>query len=229
MRKVIFFIGIIVLMGCASQKKVKDVYMTSEEVAGYVDSLARIYYVDAKLNRNYLERHPLRFSEREKLKDAVVYASPISSYQRPADSLGVFRALPMNTDEDKAKVQRLADSISHATRYTHSMLEETEMLTDRHKLVYSLAFHRMDTSMELQKQRAVVIDLQSSDSIDVEMKNMCFSVLSNPPLVYALAFSIEFGGRKYVVHYLYDIRTFFNRGEDKFQKTKGCYVVKDDD
>ena len=204
---------------------VKDAYMTTDEVVRIVDSLAKTYYVDAKLNVDYLEKHPMKQSERKKLKEIIVYASPISSYHRPDDSLGVFRSLPVKTDEDRAKVRRLGDSISWSTVYTHCMMEEKEDLSDRYQLFYSLAFHRMNAGMELQRQKVVVIDRQTNDSIDVEMRDLKCCVLSNPPQVYALVFSVEFEGHVYVVHNLSDVRTLFNRKKDKLQKTKGCYVL----
>ena len=66
----------------------------------------------------------------------------------------------------------------------------------------------------------------SKDTTAVEIRHLRCNVLSNPPLIYAGVFDIVYKERTYIVHFLYDIRTYLNKSKHKFQSTQGCYLLE---
>ncbi len=91
------------ICGCTPRSVVKDPFLTAEEVTHEVDSLARIFFVDAKLNHGYLEKHPLRASQLGRLKQQIISVSPAFNNESDSCSMGVFRSLPLITEKDTAR------------------------------------------------------------------------------------------------------------------------------
>lgn len=100
------------------------------------------------------------------------------------------------------------------------------MLSDHELLKYNVVYHIKDGEMVITRTVADVTDTLSKDTTSVEISHLRCNVLSNPPLIYAGVFDIVYKERTYVVHFLYDIRTYLNKSKHKFQNTQGCYLLE---
>ena len=100
------------------------------------------------------------------------------------------------------------------------------MLSDHEQLKYNVVYQIKDGEMVITRTVADVTDTLSKDTTAVEIRHLRCNVLSNPPLIYAGVFDIVYKERTYIVHFLYDIRTYLNKSKNKFQSTQGCYLLE---
>lgn len=129
------------------------------------------------------------------------------------------------SDEENERLRK--DSILHSQFCNFLSYNADVQLTDRLKLFYGTTFYPIDTTdMKLSVSFAYVIDQVTNDSTKVEMKNHRFALLSNAPLVLVDIFEVEHDDHEYVVHELYDARTYFNSKEQKHQPTRDCYQIR---
>lgn len=226
-------IVLLVICGCTPRSAVKDPFLTTAEVTHKVDSLARIFYVDAKLNHDYLEKHPLRVSQLERLKQKVISISPAFNNENDSSSIGEFRSLPLITKKDTARMQELKDSVHENSVYDRCSFGDTICLSERYYLSYEAGFSRLDTDhMWGHPIYAYIVDNLTNDSVKADVSDLKYAKLSNAPLVFAFAFTFKYDGHTYIFHRIYDVRIDLNLNIKVFDnrprvchKTTACYKV----
>ena len=220
-------------VGCTPRSAVKDPYLTTAEVTHKVDSLARIFYVDAKLNHDYLEKHPLRVSEMKSLKQKIISTSPAFNNEKTSDSIGEFRSLPLVTGKDTARMQELKDSVHENSVYDRCSFGDTICLSERYYLSYEAGFSRLDTDhMWGHPIYAYIVDNLTNDSVKADVSDLKYAKLSNAPLVFAFAFTFKYDGHTYLFHRIYDVRIdlnlnlkVFDHRKRECHKSTACYKV----
>ena len=205
MKRIFFFLFAMcalagLLCSCVHKNMVSENYMTNDEVIKEVERLSELYLVDAKLNMDYLNRHPLLNADAGKLEDLFCLATPVYGKKYHEDSLGVFTARAIDTEEKRYRIDKMLDSLRETRIYSHTIIQEVEPLDERHELNYMLSLGDMDKAeMKLLRGTAFVLDKQTLEKEKLEMKDLSFKTLNNPPLVMALAFSVEYEGHIIVV------------------------------
>ena len=216
------------LFSCSSQKMIQEERINTTELKLFVDSLSELYLVDAKLNMDYLNRHPVLKSDMERIEDMIIKASDVYVVPKMViDSIGSFCSRPITTMEERQKIRALHDSLSWLKVYPMSILDGQEHLSERYDLNYSLAFNGMDVDkMKNIRKEAFVVNNESKDSTVVEITDLKFAMISKVPQIFAYVFTIDYGGHQYVIHRLYDIRSWSEKRAGKPNKTTGCYQIK---
>ena len=219
---------LLLLMGCTTKKLiVNDSHMTLDEVVYFTDSISKLYYVDSKLNLDYIKEHPISYTNRKKLEDKIIYASPVYNWVTVTDSIGEFRRITDFTEEQKHHIEVMKDSITYNRFCTHGGIMGSIELFEGHDLVYDIAYYQLRTEEPKVLHCDVkVVNKTANDTIRVEAKNHRFSVLSNPPLVLACVFEVDYGGHTFVFHEIKDIRTMSNKEKTEIQYTRECYQIK---
>ena len=202
-------IVLLVICGCTPRSAVKDPFLTTAEVTHKVDSLARIFYVDAKLNHDYLEKHPLRVSEMKSLKQKIISTSPAFNNEKTSDSIGEFRSLPLVTGKDTARIQELKDSVHENRMYDGCGFIDTIYLSEQHHLDYNVGFSHLDTDHAWGYVYAYIVDNLTNDSVKADVSDFKYAKLGNAPLVHAFTFSFMYDGHKYILHRMFDVRIDF--------------------
>ena len=76
-------------------------------------------------------------------------------------------------------------------------------------------------------KKAVVIDKQSNDSVNVDMKDLKCKLISNPPIVFAGTFDVHHQNQHYIIHFLQDMRTYINKKNGGMKVMQECHNVAD--
>ena len=130
-----------------------------------------------------------------------------------------------DSDAERKRLQK--DSILQNRKCNFFNYNADTQLNERFKLSYGSEFYPIDSmKMKLNVSFAFVIDKVTNDTTMVKMKNHRYALLSHVPLVIADVFEVEHDGHKYVIHELYDARTYFNSKEEKFQPLRDCYQIR---
>ena len=222
-QNIVLLIAFVAICSCTPRSVMKDPYMTTAEVTHKVDSLAKTFYVDAKLNQGYLEQHPLKVSEMEKLKKDIISSSPIYN-KSCSDSIGEFIAQPVTTEKDMARIKELKDSLLESHAYDGFDVIDTICLSDHYHLRYGVGFSCLDTDhIWVSPVTAYFVDNLTNDSIKTEVWDLVYARLGNAPLVFAFAFKFKHDGHTYVFHRMFDVRTDINLNSGK---SAACYRIK---
>ena len=115
-----------------------------------------------------------------------------------------------------------------ASKYSNQLnLGGSHELSERHVLNYEMFFRLTEDDMKMVWTKAAVVDKQTHDTTKVEVENLQYHLFSNPKVVCAGLFETEFQSERYIVHFMYDERTYFNAKYKKFQETGGCYKMSE--
>lgn len=215
-------------MGCSTKRSIiKDQYMSLDEVILFTDSISNNYYVDSRLNINYIKEHPISYSNRKKLEDKIYCASPIYNWITVSDSIGEFKRITNFTEEQKRRIEMMKDSISYNMSCSHGGINGSLELYEGHELIYDIAYYQLKTEdPQILHCDVSVVNKTTGDTIRVEAKNHRFHVLSNPPFILASVFDIEYEGHTFAFHEIKDVRTLNNKEKKKMQYTRGCYKIR---
>ncbi|MBQ8157424.1 MAG: hypothetical protein IJ081_00185 [Prevotella sp.] len=106
-------------------------------------------------------------------------------------------------------------------------IDGKQSLTDKQALNYYICFKDMDVNdMKVIKKEAYIVDKLTNDSTEINIQELKYAQISNSPLILAYVFSIDYEGHKYIIHQLYDIRSWSEKRAGKPNKTTGCYQIK---
>ena len=159
--------------------------------------------------------------------NAVALKAITSGTEQLEDTDKSYSISDVNNDSDKEHKRLQKDSIMH-NRFCNFLSYNADVpLTERFKLFYGSTFYPIDSvNLKLNVSFAFVIDNVTNDSTAIQMKNHRYALVSNAPLVLVDVFEVEHDGHEYVVHELYDARTYFNSKEEKNQPTRACYQIR---
>ena len=218
----------VLLSGWCFRVSAQEQYMSFEETVHRIDSICNTYYINYELNKDYLRQYPVLLSQWKALEGKIKSASPVWNWIPVSDSLGSFVGIKDVSKEQRRRIDEMRDSVGRSTVYNQGNLNGTFPLDDNHDLSYFIGFDRLDTpdKMVVRTCEIGVIDKTSQDTTWVKPLNHWYRRLSNPPVVYASVFDVEWDGHIYVVHEIFDVRTLFNRKKEEFQYTRACYQIK---
>lgn len=216
------------IVGCTTNKlMVKDQYMTLDEVIHFTDSISKKYYVDSKLNINYIKGHPILYSKRKNLEDKILYASPVGNWVTFTDSLGEFNRIPNLTIEQKNRIEVMKDSMANNMLCAFGGIMGKVALNKESELLYDIAYSQLNTENPIVLHCDVhIVNMATSDTIRVEAKNHRCQVISNPPLVFVSVFDVDYEGQTFVFHEIYDIRVQSSKNKTTKKFTRGIYQIK---
>lgn len=100
-------------------------------------------------------------------------------------------------------------------------------LNDRYKLFYLIDLSFDTKNIKAEWSKAYVVDKQTNDSVVVNMEHLRCALISNPPSIYAGVFDIKHQNQSYIVHFLFDPRTYINKTKGELKSTEKCYNVED--
>ena len=222
------FLLLMLLFGWTAKASAQEQYLTFDETVHRIDSICKTYFINYELNREYLRQHPVPLSKWKTLEGKITSASPVRNWVPVSDSLGSFVGIRDISKDQRKRIDEMTDSLICNQLWNRGTLEGTFPLDDSHDLSYFIVFDRIDTpdKMFVYNSEIGVIDKTSQDTTWVKPKNHWYRRLSNPPAVYASVFDVEWDGHTYVVHEIFDVRTMFNRKEEKTQHTRACYQIK---
>lgn len=228
MKKLIcFFTVALGIISCATRSVLVQRMMSQDEVTQAIDSLCRLYYVDAVMDTSYIKSHPIPVSEKRGLEDVVLRHSPlklgaedIAEYSWE-DSIGSFVKKRVEAEKDRIRIKDLRDSIfiSHPSSFFYSA---QPINIDNHEVNFCFSIHNMYPNKEkaqFQNHGAYIIDEERNDTTYLEVMNHRWSVLRNPPLVVYQVFDLEIDSCYYTVHLITDRRLmtsdYYNKNGDK--------------
>lgn len=222
-----FFTVALGIISCATRSVLVQRMMSQDEVTQAIDSLCRLYYVDAVMDTSYIKSHPIPVSEKRGLEDVVLRHSPlklgaedIAEYSWE-DSIGSFTMKLVETEKDRIRIKNLRDSIfiSHPSSFFFSA---QPINIDNHEVNFCFSIHNMYPNKEkaqFQNHGAYIIDEERNDTTYLEVMNHRWSVLRNPPLVVYQVFDLEIDSCYYTVHLITDRRLMtsdhYNKNGDK--------------
>ena len=159
--------------------------------------------------------------------NAVALKTIMLGAEQWGDADGSYNISDVKNDSVEEYKRLQKDSIMH-NRFCNFLSYNADVpLTERFKLFYGSTFYPIDsTKMNLNVSFAFVIDNVTNDSTKIKMKNHRYALLSNAPLVLVDVFEVEHDGHEYVIHELYDARTYFNSKEKKDQPTRDCHQIR---
>ena len=70
------------------------------------------------------------------------------------------------------------------------------------------------------------INKKTGEKTQVELKELSYGQLNKTPLVYAVAFWVEFEEHRYLIHGMHDVRIYHDKLEKKMAFTDGCYMIR---
>ena len=228
MKNSVLLLALLAISGWTVKASAQEQYLSFEETVHRIDSICSTYYINYELNKDYLRQHPVSLSQWKALEGKIKSASPVWNWIPVSDSLGSFVGIKDVSKEQRKRIDEMSDSVGRSTVYNQGNLNGTFPLDDNHDLSYFIGFDRLDTpdKMVVRTCEIGVIDKTSQDTTWVKPLNHWYRRLSNPPVVYASVFDVEWEGHVYVVHEIFDIRTLFNRKKEEFQYTRACYQIK---
>lgn len=101
-------------------------------------------------------------------------------------------------------------------------------LSELYDLGYNIGFYGLGSGkmkpLRNENFRADVINKQTNDSTKVEIIDLTYSLLTRKPLTYAFTFCVEYGGHRYLIHGMHDIRARYDKTQVPL--TTGCYMIK---
>ena len=211
-----------------STTSAQNIVMMQSETFQKIDSLCKAYFIHYRLNTDYLRRHPVKRSEWKRLENHITSASPVRNGIPIKDSLGCFEGIKDVGPNRLSRINEMKDSIRNCSVWNSGVLNGVFSLDADHDLSYFLCFDRLDSSdsITIRTQEIGIVNKNTNDTTWVEPKNHRFAKLSNPPLIYASVFDVEWNGHLYAVHEIFDIRTVFNRRNEVFQYTRSCYQIR---
>ena len=150
MKKLIcFFTVALGIISCATRSVLVQRMMSQDEVTQAIDSLCRLYYVDAVMDTSYIKSHPIPVSEKRGLEDVVLRHSPlklgaedIAEYSWE-DSIGSFVKKRVETEKDRIRIKDLRDSIFISHPFSFYFSAQDDVMIDNHKVGLYFSFHNM--------------------------------------------------------------------------------------
>ena len=116
---------------------------------------------------------------------------------------------------------------SDPSLYSFCGLHENIELSDRYTLNYNMDLNFDTENIKVLWKKAVVIDKQSNDSVNVDMKDLRCKLISNPPIVFAGTFDVHHQNQHYIIHFLQDMRTYINKKNGGMKVMQECHNVAD--
>lgn len=231
MKKLIcFFTVALGIVSCTPRSVLVQRMMPQDEVIQAIDSLCRLYYVDATMDTSYIRNHPIPVSEKRGLEDVVLRHSPLKLGAEDIveysweDSIGSFAMKLVETEKDRIRIKDLRDSIfiSHPSSFFFSA---QPVNIDNHEVNFIFSFHNMYPNKEqtqCHNHKAYIIDEEKNDTTYLDVKNHRWSVLRNPPLVVFQVFDLEIDSCYYTVYMITDRRLMT---DVDYQKHHGHFIT----
>lgn len=236
MKKLIcFFTVALGIVSCVPRSVLVKKMMSPDEVTQVIDSLCRLYYVNADMNTDYIRTRFIPESEKRGLENVVLRHSPlklgaenIAEYSWE-DSIGSFVEKRVETEKDKIRIKDLRDSIfiSHPSSFFFSA---QSVIIDNHEVNFAFSFHNMYPNKEqaqCQNHEACIIDNERNDTTYLEVMNHRWSIMRNPPLVVFQVFDLKIDSCYYTVHMITDRRLLTSNIYKEYgDKTINYYKIK---